>query len=310
MANEISWSNLETNAGLAHILSGEVQMLLGDPTDIRSTLMRMPFRPNMGSETMKTPQYDGHHIFAAATSELVGGASNQSIGSSSFSLTVSRRLIKWQISDLWQLVVPGTGNIDIPLLAETLVRGTGLTITALICDLFPSLSNAVGSTSGNDMSLDYHFDAQYQLNLSRAGGVFTEVLRPKQFNELQASIRAEGGTLQFQSASAEMIRAKGPGYKGNYGGVDIYDTDSVDADGGASYYQGAMYTRDCFAYTEAPAAMAQDYIPVNQVIDLGALMIEFVRDGANALTDMYGNYYPAVVEMQDAAGVEINSQVA
>ena len=309
MANEISFSNLETDASLAHYLAGLILELVGDRTDIRSTLTLVPWRANAGSETTKVTQYDGDHAFAAATSEIVGGASNSDLGTANFQLTIARYIMRWSESDLWTMVRdPATGGIDLGLLAQIMVRGMGITTTALVCDLFPSLSNNVGNVAAV-MNLDYFYDAMFQLNISRAPGPYSCVLRPKQFNELQSSIRAEAGANQFKEASASMTNALNPGFKGSFLDVGIWDTDSVDADGGAAYYQGAMYGAGCFAYTEANAMIQSGVSAPQSFIDAGALLIEFDRDAANSLTNIFGNYYPAVVEAEDARGVEIRSIV-
>lgn len=309
MANELSFANLETDAGLAHYLSGLIVELVGERTDIRSTLAFVPWQANAGSATTKVTQYDGDHAFSAATSEIVGGSSNSDLGTANFQLTIARYLMQWQESDLWGKVRdPATGGLSIPLLAQIMVKGMGITTTALICDLFPSLSSNVGNVAAT-MNLDYFYDAMFQLNIARTPGPFACVLRPKQFNELQSSIRAESGVNQFKAAAADITQQRNPGFKGTFLDVGIWDTDSVDADGGAAYYQGAMYGSGCFAYTEAPA-MAQTSVAAPQsFIDAGPLLIEFDRDAANGLTTIYGNYYPAVVEAEDAQGVEIRSIV-
>lgn len=308
MANEISWGNLETDAGLAHYLANELHFTLANAVDLRAALVRYAFTGGMGSETIKVTKVAHNQAFAAASTELSGGASNASIGSGNAQLTVSRRLLKWLTTDLWRLVAPN-GSINIDLLVRLINERAGVTVSGLLCDLFPSLSNNVGSTT-NPMSLDYHFDAQFQLNLSRAGGPFFEVLRPKAFNQLQSSLRAESGVLGWQPATAEMIAAKGPGFKGTIGSVEVWDTDDVDADGGNAYYQSSMFAYGCFAFTEAPAAaMTDTMIPGTFRIDGGAVLTEFDRTPADGTTALYGNYYPAVSELEDARGVEIRTAV-
>lgn len=309
MANELSFANLETDAGLAHILAGTVQALLYDPTDLRAVLARRPWTNNMGSETVKVTQYSRAHSFSAATSEIVGGASNADIGSANFQHTVARRVLQFQISDLWRMAAP-TGSLDLDLLAGIFVEATGQTVTDMVTALFGSLSNNVGSTTA-DMSLDFMYDAQFQLNLQRVPGPFTTVLRPKAFNELQSSIAAATGAVQFVPATAAMIAAKGPGFKGTLNGHDIWDSDSVPQDGGSTYYENAMFGAGCFEYAEAPPANVADALPPNVFrIDAGVVRIVHDYDAGNALTSAIADYYPSVVEAEDARGVEIRSQVA
>lgn len=309
MANEISWSNLETDAGIAHYLHGAIHESLYDPTDLRAAMARIDFRLGMGSETVKVTKVSPSHPFTAASTELSGGASNENIGSGNFQLTVARYLQKWQVSDLWRIVAVN-GSIDLDLLARFIANATGLTITDVLTALFPSLSVSVGSTVGQ-MSVDYMYDAQYKLNIARAGGPFFMVLAPHCFNKWQASLRGEGGAVQFVPATRDLLAARGPGFKGTFGNIEVWDSDSVSSDGGATYKRNAMFAAGCFAYTEAPVPDVADALPANvkTIVD-GIVRIVHDYDAGNALTNVYGDYYPAVVEAEDGRGVLINALAA
>ena len=311
MANELSFAALETNIGLAHYLAGMLRALLYDPTDLRVLMDRVPFVAGAGSESAKVGQYSRNFAFAAASTEISGGASNSAIGDSSFQLIVARRLLKFTISDLWRLVAP-TGSLDLDLLAGIFVEATGLTLTDMLCALFPSLTanTAVGSTSA-DMSVEYMDDAMFALNLARVPAPYAMVLRPKAYNEWFASLATLGGGRQFKQDVQGLLSAGGPGAKGTIGNISVYDADSVGTDGGVSYYRSAMFGRGCFAYQIAPAVEMQKVLPPNVFrIDGGDVLIVHDYDAANAITAVYANFYPAVSEAEDARGVEIRSQVA
>lgn len=309
MANEISWANLETDAGLAHYLHNEVHVNLFDPTDLRAVMSRMDFSAGMGSETIKVTKVGGARTFAAASTEISGGASNQDIGSGNFQLTVSRRLMKWQVSELWKLV-SRDGSIDLDLLRQQIVSATGQTVTDILCALFPSLTGTVGSTT-QQMSVDYLFDGQFALNNNRAAPPYTAVLLPHHWNRLQKSFRGEGGAIGFDPATREVIAARGPGYKGMFGGIDLWDADSVTLDGGSTYGRSAMFAQGCFQYTEAPVGDVADALPPNvrTIID-GIVRIVHSYDADNALTSIIGDYYPAVAEAEDSRGVQIRALAA
>lgn len=309
MANEISWANLETDAGLAHMLAGDLHADLFDPTDLRATCRRRAFRQGGGSETTKVTGYDPAHTFSAVTSELVGGASNEDIGTRNFTLQVARRTMKWTATDLWRLVAPN-GSIDLDLLRRLIVQGTGLTFTDLLAALFPSLSGSVGSTT-QQMSLAFMYDGQYALNDSRVPPPYHMVLAPHCFNKWQQSLRGEGGATQYKEATQVMIDAKGPGFKGSYGLINIWDSDSVTLDGGATYRRNAIYGHGCFEYQEAPVPMVADALPANvvSIVD-GLVRIIHEYDADNALTEIHGDYYPAVSEAEDARGRVINALAA
>lgn len=309
MAQEISWSNLETDAGLASYLHSALHVNLYDPFDIRQTLDFKPFTPHVGSETIRVTKVAGGQVFAAATDELTGGASNANIGSGNFQLTVARQVLKWEISDLWRLVAP-TGSIDIELLAAKISEAAGLRVTDMVTALFPSLATSVGSTTAQ-MKVDYAFDAQYKLNNARAPGPFFMVLAPHVHNKFVDSLRSEAGAMQYTAYTADQLKAKSPIFKGSWNGIEVLCSDSVSLDGGSTYRRNAMYAKGCFGYTEAPAVNVADAIaPHQQTIVNGTIRVMRVYDAANGLTSMYGDYYPAVVEQEDLRGVVINALAA
>lgn len=309
MANEISWSNLETDAGLAHYLSGEVHTKLYDPTDLRRIMVRRGFMPNQGSETVKTTQVTRGQVFAAASTELSGGASYSSIGSGNFQRVHARRTMKWQVSDLWRMVAIN-GSINLDLLASIINEAAGLTCTDLLCTAFTSLSGSVGSTT-TQMSVSDAYDAQAALNNNRAPGPFFLVLAPHPMNKFIESVRGEGGAVQWIAATPELIAAKGPGFKGTWNGWEVWDSDSVPLDGGSTYRTNAMIAAGAFEYGEAPVASVADALPSNVVkIMDGTVRIVHAYDADNALTTVHGDYYPAVVEAEDARATRILSLAA
>lgn len=301
MANEISWANLETDAGIAHYMTGELHATLYDPTDLRATAVREEFMPGRGSETSKTTKYSRAQSFAAASSEISGGASNSNISTGNFQLNPSRRVMQWQITELWQLIAP-TGSIDLDLLVGIMVEASGLTFTDLISTAFASLSVTAGSTT-EQMSIDYMWDAQWTLNTARARPPFHMVLSPHGFNKWQSSLLNAGGVLQFIAATEEMIQAKGPGYKGQYGQIFVWDSDSVTLDGGSTYRRSAMYDTRCFRYTEMPNV--QPLARNASVVLNGLVRVVLEHSGANGYTMVYGDYQPGLVETEDSRGVQI-----
>lgn len=309
MANELSWANLESDAGLQEILSGMLKPLLYDPTDLTSTMSRAPWGDNLGSETTKTTQYSRDQPFAPASSELSGGASNADIGAASYTHTLTRQLKKWVMTELWRKIGP-PNSIDMALLAGMLSEGVGLTITDLLCALFPSLSGTVGS-SVEQMSLDILFDGQYALNINRAKPPFSLVVSPHMANKLTDSIKGQGGAIAQSSETIEQIKAKPPGFKFNFGDVSVWDADSVTLDGGATYRRGAMYDAMCFEYQLASASAMGGIVPDSVVKILDGVVRAIVEYAAeDAVSTLIGDFYTSVVETEDDRGIEVRALAA
>ena len=201
------------------------------------------------------------------------------------------------------------GPIDLDRVVNKLVEGAGLTMTDLLCNLFNSLSNSVG-TSGVDLDVDTIYDALFQLNTESASGPYTAVLQAQQMNDFRSSLRGETGAIQFREATAETLQSRGPGYQGDFLGIRFYQSDSVAKINTNADYSGAMFVDGCWAYTMAPVRALQSYIPEqNIIVDAGEVLVELSRDADNAMSTCIANMYPAVVEVEDARGVEIVSDV-
>jgi hypothetical protein len=306
MANEITFSALSSAGGrISSVLSALVRQQLYDATDLRSVMTLIPWNA-VGSDQMDVTLDAIPGAFAAASSETSGGLSNSAYTTSKFSLQVARYARQYQVTDLFGIT---GGPIDIDRVVNKLVEGAGLTMTDLLCNLFPSLSNSVGST-GVDLDVDTIYDGLFQLNSSNASGPYTAVLQAQQMNDFRQSLRSETGAIQFREATAEALQARGPGFQGEFMGIRFYQSDSVTKINTNADYSGAMFVDGCFAYTMAPVRALQPYIPEdNIIVDANEVLVELDRDAGNAMSTCIANMYPAVVEVEDARGVEIVSDV-
>ena len=297
----INTSDLTTNGGLvASVLSDLVLAQLYDPTDLTALMTRIPWSPS-GSKTMDVTQDSIPQPFVTRT-ETGAGITDATYTTSEFSLAPSLYALQYSITDL---VPVAGGPIDVERVAANLVAGVGLTMTDLLCALFGSLSNSVGTTTV-DLTVSDIFDAVYQLNSSNVSGNYAAVLYPQQFNDFQNSLRAEAGAVQFAPASEQMLAAKGPGFKGSWLNIDFYQSDSVGTANGGADSAGAMFGAGAFAYTLADPRVIQGHIPSDSVLMANEVMLlEMSRDSANFKTALVGQIYPAVVEAEDARGVKI-----
>jgi len=313
MANEVKFGTdgvdgLVTSGGrVAEVLSALVRQQLYDATDLRSVMTLIPWSA-VGSDKMEVTLDAIPGAFSAAASEISGGAAvaNSAYSTSKFSLQVARYARAYQVTDLFGIT---GGPIDIDRVVNKLVEGAGLTMTDLLCNLFPSLASQVGTTTV-DLDVDTIYDALFQLNNSNASGPYTAVLHAEQMNDFRQSLRSETGAIQFREATAETLQARGPGYQGDFLGIRFYQSDSVTKVNANADWAGAMFVDGCFAYTMAPVRSLQGYIPQDNIlVDAGEVLVELDRDADNAMSKCIANMYPAVVEVEDLRGVEIISDV-
>jgi len=304
MANEITHALLQTNGGqVASVLSPALVDQLFDPTDLRNLMSFVPWDV-VGSDTLDVTQDVVPVAHAAASSETSGGQANTAYTTSKFSLAIARYVIQYQLTDL--LGIAG-GPIGIDQVANKISQSIGLTMTDLLCALFGSLSNSVGTTTV-DLVVDDVYDADFQLTSSNVGAERACVLYPEQINNFIESLRGETGTVQFQDATAEMLAAKGPGFAGRWKGIDFWQSDSVNAANTNADSAGAMFGPGCFSYTMGPASriLSAGHVATDDIIvNTGDFFIERNRDSTNGMSALIGNFYPAVVESEDARGVGI-----
>jgi hypothetical protein len=308
MANEVSYSELLSTGGrVTQVLSALVRQQLYDATDLRSVMTLIPWNA-VGSDKMDITLDAVPSPFIAASSETSGGTAvnNTAYTTSKFSLQVARYARKYQVTDLFGIT---GGPIDIDRVVSKLVEGAGLTMTDLLCNLFSSLTNSVGST-GVDLDVDTIYDGLFQLNSENASGPYTAVLHNSQMNDFRQSLRSETGALQFREATAEALQTRGPGFQGEFMGIRFYQSDSVIKINSDADYAGAMFVDGCFAYTMAPVRALQSYIPENNIlVDANEMLVELDRDADNAMSSCIANMYPSVVEAEDNRGVTIVSDV-
>ena len=300
MANEILYSGIG-DLTVAELLHKELQFLLHDPTDLRTTMTEMSFSPS-GSSALKIPQIYPNDVMTAPGEDTDPG--NTALTDASFLLTIAQYRLIRAVSDLAQIT--GTdGAIDIEKLAALMKMSADRTLMTMLTALFPSLSNTVGTTTVN-LDVDDIFDAMFQLTASLAMPPFYCVLYPVQFTDFQSSLRGEGGSTQFTAPTAEMLSLKGPGLKGMWNGVEFWTDSSVPTANVGADSAGAMYSQAAFAYTEADIVQALGSHVMNfQAPDGLKILVEEERDGRKGRTDIIGHYYPAVSEALDGAGVGI-----
>ena len=308
MANEITFTGLATDGGrVASVLSALLFEKIHDPTDLRAVMTEVPWQ-QIGSDTMSVTLDGAPGAFAAASSETSGGASNSAYGSGKFDLQIARYLRKYQMSDLFGV---SGGAIDAAAVVQTLADGVGLTMTDLLCALFGSLSTS--HDAGTALAVDDVYTGLFTLNLagaaSSAEAPFSLVISPKQMNQFRSNLREESGALEY--VSADILSAKGPGYQGNWSGIDIWQTDSIATVDASAHFSSAMFAKDAFAYTMAPVrALSGAHIPASNIlIDAGELLVEQSRDADNGLTSAVASMFVGVSEAQDALGVQIKSDV-
>lgn len=322
MAAETTFSGLTTagarNAYVLAAVEGALDRVLHDPTDLGAYAVMVP-PVGGGSDTTKVHRKPAPVAFASASSETSGGGSNTEYTPVSFSIQPVRKYVKFQPTDLALITDPGVVDPAVPgfaPLVEDIVKmilaGVALTVTDVIAALFTGLSTTAGTTVVA-LTVDDIYDAMFSLNMQNVP--FTAespaicVLAPRQVNHFRDSLRAEGGAMQFQDATAAMLAASAPGLIGRWNNILFVQSDSCPLSDTNTNRNGAMFARDCFAYQFKNVMPVAKEIPAGNLLLASELIfIEKARDADNGMTTFYGNIWLAAAEAgEDARGVKIRS---
>jgi len=305
MANEISVASMLSDGVLSAFIVSEYMARNARPDDIRGVLERSEILDGSGSNSQRVALYDDDFTFNATTSEIVGGVGNADPDWGHFSLTPARRLLPFQRTDLASATAQG---MDPSMFVTLMVNATGKTVTEMACAAAAAATQEVGDGTG-PMTLDLLMQAKGQLEDTNTPSPHNCVMTSKAYTELVESLRGETGTLSWQPATAAVVEAKGPFYKGEVAGIGIWVTNRVDTSDAGAVAQNFMFGKNGISYGERnTAALMADAVESGaRVIDLGTMYVEWKRDADNGMTTLIGNYYPAVSLVEDLAVVRVQT---
>ena len=304
MANEVLYSGLG-DLRLAKILNNEIQLLLADRFSLRNhpSIANFGNIAGRGSSVLSIPQagLDGYDLMTAVGSET-SSASNVALTDSSADITIARYALRREISDLANMT--DSVGLNVERLAADMVGGYEMAVTNAICDTIDGFSATAG-TSGVDLSVDDFFSALFTLEQANVATPYVSVLHPVQVTDLQNSIRAEGGALQYIAATQEMLMAKGQGFAGSFLGVDIFKSSKVPTANAGADRAGAMMGYGAVGMAEGAVRPIAALGGALQFPAGTVIAVEYERSSATALTSITGNAYFGVALLQDAMGVSI-----
>jgi len=307
----ITSHNLKNDLRMAHMISQEIRLLLSDSTSLRNTPW-MTFCGSinsMGSDTIRVRKagldgYDAALWNTQAGAQEADDFADTALTDASADITVKRRSLAYSISDLASMTGMGA-DLDPFRIASSIAASYEGMFADLSANAFDDFTGAKGAT-GAALTVSKWQEGIAALE-NRSGknvpGPYVCVLHPKQWGQLQDSIRQETGTIKFSPATLELISAKGQNYKGTFLGVDIYTSSYVNNDG--VDHLGAMWGPGAIGY----ATGAPQIIGAPQVIQADQVSIEFSRSAGQALTRVIGHAYLGLSVIDDDRGLVMKSEI-
>jgi len=297
----VSTTTLANTAMVSEVLSGVITEALYDNTSIRGLALKVP--TNFGSLTTGIFKDSAPEAFAS----LAEGSSitTSAYGVDSFDLVLAQYSKAYAINDL--VGVAGS-PVDMERIKGKLVKGVDLTLTDLMCASFTSFTATAGSAIAT-FSINGLFDAVGVLNMAGVDGDIVAVLHPAQVNELRTALRSATGAFSFMPATHEQIEKNGQGFQGNFGGIEIWQSDSVSS--AASTYTGIVMAKDAIAYQMGDMGPVAASIPAGSVlVNSPELVVELSRDGMKGESTAVAHSAMAVAIADQSRGCMLVSLVS
>jgi len=296
----ITHAALETDLRMASVLSQEIALMLADRTSIRTSGAVQYFGSvnGLGSDTktIRLAGLDGYDTMESVADGADPSATT-SITDASVAIAVSRYALQRDLTDIAELTGMGGADITPQRLAASAVGEAEKCFMDLVATAIATFGTDVG-TSGSDATVDDVFSALATLQAASNSGPYYALLAPVQLSDLQSSIRAEAGALQFMSPTQEMLNIKGAGYAGSFLGIDVFTSSQVTDSGGNRH--GAIWAAGALGYCDA-----QPVISYGDVVrPAGSFVtVEFERNSSSALTEITSSAYLGLSVIQDGMGV-------
>lgn len=303
MANEVYYSGLTSSARISAVLSQTIAIKLYDTASLINHPAILKVNAAPGSTAVQVPVISWGADAMASVAENAS-VSNTGLTTTAATITLARQALRRQISDLAQATAQGVPlDVTVDNIATDMVSAWNKRGTTMLTALASGFSNSVGST-GVDLSVTNFYAAIFSLQLTANSGQFVAVLHNQQINDLMSSLRSETGPGQYLAATQEMLVAKGPGFKGQLFGVDIFGSNTVATANAGADYLGMMFAPNAIGMAMAsvsPVMGATTTQPASPVT------VEFERDASNGSTIIVGSVLAGVAEIDDAKGVGILS---
>jgi len=307
VANEVYFSGLSGTARVAAILNQFVVTKLTDTASLvnHPSITQLRSMNGSGSTVVQVPVVSWGANAMASVAENAS-VSNTALTSTNANVTIARQALRRQISDLAQLTSAGIAlDVTLDNIAADMVLAYNKRVTTMIAALSSGFSSSVGSTTV-DLTVANFYAAIFGLQLNSADGMFTAILHPQQINDLISSLRSETGPGQYLATSQDQVQAKGPGFRGNLFGVDIFASANVPTANAGADYLGMMIAPGAIGVATATAA---PIMGSTTMLPQSPIVVELERDASSGSTIVVGSAFVGVAELDDLRGIGILSDL-
>ena len=300
MANEVLLAAIG-DITLQESINGTFLQMLAD----RNALPQHPALVYVGaindtlSNVIKVPHLalDGYTAAAAAAEASSIANTPWQDGSSLVTVTGQGKAI--EASDIARMI---NGKVLNPqAFAQDAYMAHMLRMTDIIANIIDGFTATVGST-GVDLDLTVIMAALGSAVVNNVNGPFLGMLHGQQWADLMTDAAlVAGGALQWQPATAELAVLRGSGYKGNYLGVDWFQSNRVVTANGGADRAGAIWGPGAVLWADGQPPLDD---PSRQMLIGGKVLFENVRDGrARTSSFVSSSYLGASIGLQAGCSI-------
>lgn len=282
------YTDFSTDSRASQIISGQfLELFTGATALTMHPALRYGGSADVrGSKVIRVPHFalNGYDLMASTAEGT--DVTSTAIGTGHTDVTIARYALGRDVGDLARMTDPN-GILDYAKLGASMYASYTRTLLSLVCNVIDD--GGTSQTCSSTATADDFLAAKGKL--AGASGPLLAILHSKQWSEIQRDLgTTSGGSLQFDPATPALVAQFGPGYAGNFAGVDIFVTDDVVSSGGDR--KGGILAPDAIVWGDGIPAV-DGFVPGQTLIG-GKVLYEPDRNAGKGYTRFIANAYLGV----------------
>lgn len=251
------------------------------------------------SNVLKKRVYGVDGYDALASTAEASGPSDSALVNSTVSATVTKWSKKYAgVSDILSVIQDGPQPRQ--LLLDGAYNDYNVTFMAAACAVFDGFSSPVG-TSGAQMTYATLLAAIAEAENRNLDGDLVFVCSNKAWSALRSNLSTITGAVSYKVETGAALAAKGPGFKCNLAGVDIYTSSRIATMNTGADHANALLGRGSLVWGDG------DFDPGKLISDqtlVGKVLFEIDRNRPNGNQSYIEHMFLGVARGQNGVTVQ------
>lgn len=227
---------------------------------------------------------------------------NTALTDTSVTVTVGRYSKSYERSDLARLQ-DALGILRAEMFAMDAIASQAATLVSLIANVADDFTQYVGTTTQNLTAAQF-LSGIALLEIGNVAPPYLSILHPRQVGDLREDLAAAtAGALQWMNATQRQIELLGNGYRGQFGGVDLFSSSHVPTANAGADRAGSIFGFGGIAWADGSVPDEGD--PNQLLIGDGKVLIERARTAKAGLTAWVSHANMGASKGLDAGGISV-----